>query len=307
MAGDVVLAGPGGEGLAGGLPGLRVEGAEVGDDLLLGAASGLAGRVEGRFVAGAPTAQQPAHLLLGQAERCPRRIERRGGVGAGPLLRGGRMLSAPRRSEGLRRSAEVRAGPGRVPGEDLADPFPGDTEEVADLLQRRAEGVQAGAAAGPEVLAPGTGQHRVEVARLPRRDDPELLVPRHAHQAQHVGVRDAEHGLRLPPGAVLVVPPPGAEAAAEGGGDHCGAAGHDGLDRGLHRVRVHIEEPGDLAGHEALLCEVERTVGLCLGERQVLHCAHGGAQVVDRSDGHRFPFRGTARRDTTSVSAGCDR
>src|SRR5699024_11539355 len=75
VAGDVVLAGPGGEGLAGGLPGLGVEGAEVGDDLLLGAASSLPGHLEGGLVAGAPTAQQPAHLLLGQAERRPRRGE----------------------------------------------------------------------------------------------------------------------------------------------------------------------------------------------------------------------------------------
>ena len=88
--------------------------------------------------------------------------------------------------------AEVRAGPGGVPGEDLPDPLTSHTEEVADLLQRRAESVEARATARTEVLTTGTGKDRVEVARLPRCYESKLLVARHPHQAQHTRVRDAE-------------------------------------------------------------------------------------------------------------------
>src|SRR5699024_8378641 len=69
VAGHALLPRPGGEGLAGGGAGRGMEGTEIGDDLLLGAAGSPARAGERGLGGGARGAQPPAHLLLGQAQR----------------------------------------------------------------------------------------------------------------------------------------------------------------------------------------------------------------------------------------------
>src|SRR5699024_8235356 len=143
-----LLPRPGGEGLAGGGAGRGMEGTEIGDDLLLGAAGALARAVEGRLMAGASPAQQLSHLLLRETEHRAGVTDRCRGVGARPLRDGGGVLGSSRLGKGPRGVAEIGAGPRCVLGEDLADALAGHSEEIPDLLERGAEGVEAGAATG---------------------------------------------------------------------------------------------------------------------------------------------------------------
>ena len=187
--------------------------------------------LEGGLMAGASAPQQVANLVFGQTERLNCLTERCGGMGARPFLGGGGLLGTTRLGEEPRGSIQIRAGPGGVTGEDLTDPFAGDTEQVADLLEGGSEGVQVRAAAGAEVLAFRTGQDGVEVSGFTGRDDSELLILRHPHKAQHVSVRDAERSLGHPPVEAALCAAPGAKSTTQGTSDRGSPARHHVLDR----------------------------------------------------------------------------